>query len=253
MPPRRHKYGVFFHPQVPDPPAAAQQYVDGLLKSFVDSRDPALGTVEIRWQFSLTRIDGSAVFLVEHKPGSLMLFSDDGSGPIRAGILEALDWWNSETILIAPADQALEWNGPELPNAWTRSWTGGLVVQNITQYPKRLGHRVLAEWNPGLRFLFFELTYTPPTQEQESIAVHAWWKEQKTRVGEALAEMTADPAGPWFWASPESYRSAVGPNPETLRPVGTLEAAEALAESYRGLCFLINAVSGETLSRWGDR
>ncbi|MEI6680527.1 MAG: hypothetical protein WCL21_18105, partial [Mariniphaga sp.] len=99
---QRHKYGFFIHPQVKEAEAVARRYCDELVLSFGDAIAPELGSVEVRWQFSIVRVDDSVVFSVEHRPERLQLITDDQNGPVRQGLLEVLDWWNGETILIAP-------------------------------------------------------------------------------------------------------------------------------------------------------
>jgi len=249
---RRFKYGLFLHPAVPNPHGAALRYTDELLDSFVDPVDPALGSVTVRWELPIVRLDDSGVFAVTHTPRTRQLLTDDGDGPIRQGLLEVLDWWNGETLLIAPEKHALEWDQHALPNAWSKPWQG-LVEQTITQYPKRLGHRVLAEWNPGLLYLPFELLYTPPTREDEAAAMARWTAQQEALVKDSLARLMALPAGPWFFTTAQRYRSAMAPLPTGFRAVGSAEQAEQAAMEYRGACFLVNQTTGEILWRWCER
>lgn len=248
----RYKYGIFLHPALPTPGVTAWTYAQELIASFTDTVPPHLGKVEVKWEVRIRRLDDSVVFAADHRPGAVTLIVDDLTGPVRAGLLEALDWWNGETLLIAPANQGLVWDGPSLPNAWSNPWGDGLQIQTITQYPGRLGKRVLAEWNPGLKFFPFELFYEPPTQEQEAEARAAWAQDQEALVKQALANLVPATTGPWFLAPAQRYRGALAPLPSGFRAVGSKDQAEAAAE-YRGLCFLVDRDTGETLSRWAER
>ena len=248
---RRFKYGVFLHPDVPDPHGVALRYTDELIDSFVDPFAPELGSVAVRWELPIVRLDDSVVFAVTHTPQTRQLITDDGDGPIRRGLLEVLDWWNGETILLAPEKRALEWDQHALPNAWSKPWQG-LVEQTITQYPSRLGKRVLAEWNPGLLYLPFELNYFPPSMEDEKAAMIRWTAQQVAVVLKAIAPLVPLDEGTWFFAKAQRYRSAMAPLPE-LQPVGSREEAEKVAQKYGGTCFLVDQSTGETLWRWCDR
>lgn len=250
---RRHKFGIFFHPAVESVDNRAQELVSEILDSFVDPEEPDLGRTEVKDSVRLIHVDGRTVLAADHRPGSWSLIVDDEKGPVRAGLIEALDWWNGETLLVAPEAQALAWDTRALPNAWNRSWHHGLVVQTITQYPKRLGHRVLAEWNPGLRFLPFEFFYYPATDEQVKAALQRWFEQQSRRLKSKLETLPRSSGGSWYSAHVLRYREGIAPNPETLQHRGTREQAEQWAEEYRGLCFLVDAETGESHSRWAER